>query len=114
VGIGKTWSAPHPDGVALLIRPRQEWHQWDIQLGQGKRGGYRVIVLDKIGTRVVCVHGLAKSDEDSITPAQAEPFKDLSRIYLGLSDKALKTLVVPKEFTEVQGYEKETEAPQRY
>lgn len=60
------------------------------------------------------VHGFAKSDEDHITPARAEQFKDLSRIYLGLSDKALKTLVATKEFAEVQGYEKKTEAPPRY
>ncbi len=62
---------------------------------------------------MVCVHGFAKSEEDNTTPAQAEQFKDLSRIYLGLLEKALKTLVATKEFTEVQGYEKETEAPQR-
>lgn len=82
--------------------------------GQGKRGGYRVIMLYKIGTLVLFVHGFSKSEADNVTPAQEEKFKDLSRIYLGLSEQELKTLVATKEFTEVQGDEKETEASQRY
>ena len=53
-------------------------------------------------------------DRNNHTSQSAEKFKDLSRIYLGLSEQELKTLVATKEFTEVQGYEKETEAPQRY
>lgn len=76
--------------------------------GQGKRGGYRVIVLYKIGQLALFVHGFPKSEEDNISHAQEEKFKDLSRIYLGLSEKELKTLVATKAFTEVRGYEKET------
>nr|WP_281720528.1 type II toxin-antitoxin system RelE/ParE family toxin [Nitrosomonas nitrosa] len=76
--------------------------------GQGKRGGYRVIVLYKIGTLALFVHGFSKSDEDNISPAQEEKFKELSRLYLGLSEQWLKKLVASKEFTEVQYDEKET------
>jgi len=75
--------------------------------GQGKRGGYRVIVLYKIGKLAFFVHGFPKSEEDNISPAQEEKFKDMSRIYLGLSEKLLNKLVADKEFMEVQWYEKE-------
>lgn len=75
--------------------------------GQGKSGGYRVIVLYKIGKLVLFVHGFPKSEEDNISPAQEEKFKDMSRIYLGLSEKLLNKLVADKEFMEVQWYEKE-------
>lgn len=75
--------------------------------GQGKSGGYRVIVLYKIGKLALFVHGFPKSEEDNISPAQEEKFKDMSRIYLGLSEKLLNKLVADKEFMEVQWYEKE-------
>jgi hypothetical protein len=75
--------------------------------GQGKSGGYRVIVLYKIGKLALFVHGFSKSDEDNISPAQEEKFKDLSRLYLGLSEKWLNKLVANKGFTEVRYDEKE-------
>lgn len=81
--------------------------------GQGKSGGYRVIVLYKTGKLALFVHGFLKSEEDNISPAQEEKFKDLSRIYLGLSEKLLNKLVANKEFVEVQWYEKEKEKRQR-
>src|SRR5690348_695563 len=40
-------------------------------------------------------------------PLKREKFKDMSRIYLGLSEKWLNKLVADKEFMEVQWYEKE-------
>lgn len=75
--------------------------------GQGKSGGYRVIVLYKISKLALFVHGFSKSDEDNISPAQEEKFKDLSRLYLGLSGKWLNKLAANKEFTEVRYDEKE-------
>lgn len=76
--------------------------------GQGKSGGYRVIVLYKTGKLALFVHGFSKSEEDNISPAQEDKFKDMSRVYLGLSEKLLNKLVANKEFMEVQWYEKET------
>lgn len=91
------WVSVRPGPLPILTAV----HPWSVRAksgtsgtsnwDEGKRGGYRGIVLYKIGTRVVFVHGFAKSEEDNTTPAQAEQFKDLSRIYLGLLEKALMT-----------------------
>jgi len=75
--------------------------------GQGKRGGYRVIVLYKIGKLALFVHGFPKSEEENISHAQEDKFKDMSSIYLGLSEKWMDKLVANKEFTEVQCHEEE-------
>lgn len=96
------------DGMTHADLGGRVFKQRVARKGQGKRGGYRVIVLYKIGKLALFVHGFPKSEEDNISHAQGEKFKNLSRIYLGLSEKELNTLVATKEFTEVLGYEKET------
>jgi hypothetical protein len=70
--------------------------------GQGKRGGYRVIVLYKLGERVFFVHGFAKSDEDNISKAQEDKYRTLAAVYLGLTEAQIEQLVAAGEFTEVE------------
>ncbi len=75
--------------------------------GQGKSGGYRVIVFYKIGQLAFFIHGFLKSEQENITPIQKAAFKDMSKLYFGLSEKELNQLIATKEFTEIEYYEKE-------
>lgn len=61
--------------------------------GQGRSGGFRVIVLMKIGSRIVFVFGFAKSSKATLTEEELEGFKSLADRVLSLSDAQVQTLV---------------------
>lgn len=69
--------------------------------GRGKSGGYRVIILYRVESRLFFVHGFSKSDEDNITEEQERDFKKLASFFLELPDKKLAELVKLKELVEV-------------
>jgi hypothetical protein len=48
--------------------------------GQGKSGGFRVIICLKIGQRCFFVHGFAKSSQDNISTDELSDFKELDNI----------------------------------
>lgn len=73
---------------------------------QGKSGGYRLILLYKIGELVFFVHGFPKSEEKNISQAQEDKFKEMASIFLNLSDKDFNALSTTKEFIEVKSHEK--------
>jgi len=75
--------------------------------GQGKSGGYRIIVFYQIGERVFFVHGFPKSEQENISQTQQDKFRDMAAIFLELPDNKLAELVATKEFTEVKSHEKE-------
>ncbi|MDR1468125.1 MAG: type II toxin-antitoxin system RelE/ParE family toxin [Spirochaetaceae bacterium] len=47
--------------------------------GQGKRGGYRTIVLFKRGERAFFVYGFAKSKQDNITEDELAWYKEAAK-----------------------------------
>ena len=61
--------------------------------GRGKRGGSRVIVVADLQDRWIFVHCYLKKDQDDITPDEEIAFKELARVYLGLSGEALQMAV---------------------
>src|ERR1017187_2341593 len=68
---------------------------------EGKSGGYRSIVLFRLGERAFFVHGFAKNDQDSINERQERFFKGLAKTLLNLSDDAIEELLKNEHFTEV-------------
>lgn len=73
--------------------------------GQGKSGGFRVIVFCQMGERAFFVHGFLKSQYENITPSQEDKFKSMARIFLNLSNDEIDQLVAIDEFEEITDHD---------
>lgn len=69
--------------------------------GQGKRGGYRTIVLFKKGDRAFFAYGFPKNERASITDQEEEGFKELAKILLKLTDEQLQELINDGQYYEI-------------
>jgi len=69
--------------------------------GEGKSGGYRVIVVFRSGQRMFYVYGFAKSQRANIGQKEKRNFKDMARKYLDLSDVAIGQAVKAGTLVEV-------------
>jgi hypothetical protein len=69
--------------------------------GEGKSGGYRVIVYFKSGERTFYVYGFAKSNRGNISQKELRNHKEAARILFALADKQLDKLVKEGDFIEV-------------
>ena len=70
--------------------------------GQGKRGGYRSLLAFKQNGRAVFLLGFSKNDRDNIEETQLKELKKLSKIFLMMSEKKIKTLIKDKKLIEVK------------
>ena len=70
--------------------------------GQGKRGGYRTIVLFKRGERAFFVYGFAKSERDNITDSEFGFYKSFAKKWFAYSNAEIKTAVERGVFIEVE------------
>ena len=61
--------------------------------GQGKRGGYRTIVLCKQGERAFFVYGFAKSERDNIADSMLADYKDTARYFVNATEEQISTLL---------------------
>lgn len=87
--------------------------QWDADLGggvfkqriaregTGKSGGFRTIILFKVGGHSFFVHGFAKNEKANITPKELKALKKLAASFLGLDAEALEKVRATGEITEV-------------
>lgn len=69
--------------------------------GQGKRGGYRTLILYRTSERAFFVYGFAKSERDNISRTELAELKNLAAAMLNLSNAQLKQLVENGVYTEV-------------
>jgi len=69
--------------------------------GEGKSGGYRVVVIFKRGLRTFYVEGFTKSNKDNIGQKEKKNFKHMARKYLGFSDEAIDLAVKTGSFIEI-------------
>ena len=88
--------------------------QWDADLGGGvfkqriacggggKSGGFRTIILFKVGGHSFFVHGFAKNEKANITPKELKALKALASTFLGFDAEALKTASAAGEIAEVK------------
>jgi hypothetical protein len=79
--------------------------QWDADLsggvfkqriareGGGKSGGFRTIILFKVGGHSFFVHGFAENEKATVTAKELKALKALADTFLGLDVKALETAV---------------------
>jgi len=94
--------------------------QWDASLGGGvfkqriaregggKSGGFRTIILFKVGGHSFFVHGFAKNEKANITPKELKALKQLANTFLGLDAEALKKASAAGEIAEIRSDGDET------
>jgi len=69
--------------------------------GEGKAGGYRVIVFFKSEERTIFVYGFAKSDMANIERDVLKGFKLDAKYQLALTDEQLDNLLKKKNLIEI-------------
>jgi len=71
--------------------------------GQGRRGGYRVLILIayRAGDRAVFLYGFAKSERDNVNPSQLAEWQSRARDVLAASQEAIERLIADDELREV-------------
>ena len=70
--------------------------------GGGKSGGFRTIILFRVGGHSFFVHGFAKNDKANITGRELRALKALASILLDLDADALEKARRAGEITEVE------------
>ena len=80
-------------GVIKQRLPRQ---------GQGRSGGFRVIVFYRTNTRTVFVDGFAKSNQDNIDNDDLRLFRELAAEYLVFRPAEVTALLKAREWIEVE------------
>ena len=71
--------------------------------GEGKSGGYRVIVLFKSGERTFFQYAFSKADRGNIDQKELLFFKKLAKVKLNMSDNEITNAVKHGELIEIQG-----------
>jgi hypothetical protein len=69
--------------------------------GGGKSGGFRTIILFKVGAHSFFVHGFAKNEKANITAKELKALKKLAATFLGLGAEALVNVIAAGEIAEV-------------
>src|SRR5262245_48931789 len=78
--------------------------------GQGKSGGYRVLIAFRRGERAVFLHGFAKSERANIRPDQLPKLKLIAQRWLGLDEKRIPRAINDGDLREVRCDEATDEA----
>lgn len=76
--------------------------------GQGKRGGYRVIVASNLGDRWVFLFGFAKNELDNIDDEELKLMKNLAAAFLAMDEPMLKRTIAAGELVEIRHGKQET------
>ena len=69
--------------------------------GQGRSGGYRTLILFRVGRRAVFAFGFAKSDQANIAPADLALLKDIASMTIALTEDDIARLVATGQLIEV-------------
>jgi hypothetical protein len=68
--------------------------------GEGRSGGYRTIILLRLGHRAFFVHGFDKSSTTNIDDKQEKDFKRLAAILLNMDNETLRSMLDDASFEE--------------
>ncbi len=69
--------------------------------GEGKSGGYRVLLCFKQGQRTFFMHGFAKSSKANISQSEKADLKKLAKIFFAMTDDELKKLLQSGSLEEI-------------
>lgn len=78
--------------------------------GQGRSGGYRVLLVYRKRVRAVFLHGFAKNERDNIDDDELVRLQRAADEMLSWSDKQVETLVSAGEWMEIECSDKEDRA----
>ena len=78
--------------------------------GQGRSGGYRMIVLYRSRTRAIFAFGFAKSRKEDLDPDELDAYRELAKAYLALAERVIDTYVADGILSEVMNDEQEDQA----
>jgi len=69
--------------------------------GEGKRSGYRTIVAYRQASRLVFLHGFAKSETDNVSKKEQQGLSRLGEVYLDYDEATIRRVVAAKQLIEV-------------
>ena len=70
--------------------------------GGGKSGGFRTIILFRVGSHSFFAHGFAKSDKANVSAKELTALKRLADLLLGYSEEQLVVAQAAGELSEVE------------
>jgi hypothetical protein len=71
--------------------------------GEGKSGGYRVIVFFKSEERTIYVYGFAKSGRSNISRKELKAFKEAAKVYFSMTSDQLRERIKQGQLIELEG-----------
>ena len=69
--------------------------------GSGRSGGFRTIILFRIGSHSFFAHGFAKSDKANVSAKELKALKRLADVFLGFSGEQIEAAQAAGELSEV-------------
>lgn len=75
--------------------------------GEGKRGGYRTIIVYRTRTRAVFVYGFPKSAKANLSALEMEAYQRLATVYLKMNDTDVAEAIKAGELMEVDFHDQE-------
>lgn len=69
--------------------------------GEGSRGGGRVLIALKIGSRAILMFAWEKKDMENIKPNELKEYRDVAKMYLGYSDSQMTKLVKDRVLVDI-------------
>lgn len=69
--------------------------------GGGRSGGFRTIILFRVGGHSFFAHGFAKNEKANVSVKELKALKQLAAVYLGLSGDEIEAAVSAGELIEV-------------
>ena len=69
--------------------------------GQGRSGGFRVLVAFRIGDRAVFLYGFAKNERDNIDPDELEELREVAKDWLRADEERIDRALADGTLQEV-------------
>jgi hypothetical protein len=69
--------------------------------GSGKSGGFRTIILFRVGSHTFFAHGFAKNEKANISAKELKALKKLAQVLLGFSNEQIVSAKAAGELIEV-------------
>jgi hypothetical protein len=89
----------------LLIRVGDVYKQRPARAGQGKSGGYRVLICFRKGTCSFFIYGFPKSRQENISASEKNDLKKPAKIVFAMTDEQLDEKVKAGAFQEIKSEE---------
>jgi len=77
--------------------------------GQGRSGGYRMLVAYRFGHRAVFLYGFAKSDRENIAPEELQTLRTIGANWLAAEAKTITQAVEDGDLEEIDHGDEEAE-----